>query len=153
MKKILIIGISVIIVIGVGISIWASSFTKKSEEIQSFKVIFDNSYMPIENDINTCIFEKTDDEYECNRDDIISKITDTKLQASSFIVKYDDTAVFKSEVLNSLSLLDEIIKINQKMEGNDTDSFSELSNDLIEKQESLKKSQTQIDKILSEYYH
>ncbi|MCA1027331.1 hypothetical protein LCM23_14620 [Cytobacillus kochii] len=153
MKKFLIVLGIVILLIAGGIGIWAYTYTKASNEVQSFKVILDNFYQPIEDEVYACIFDGDETEYNCLQKDVEDQIKDVKLKVSSFIIKHDDVAQLKAKVGTNLLLLEEIIKVNNKIDADDEETFMDLSNKLYEHKERLETNNQEIHDILSEYYH
>jgi hypothetical protein len=152
---ILVVSLLVLTVIGVFV-VYGQMYTNKAEEIWSFREsVLDQEFFPLRSEVVACIFDYDErDEYECNRTDIDNRIEESKSTLSNYEVKYDDTKSLKIEVMEGLSLLEDVLEENHKISKLDSDDSSivELTENLYNKGDELGENTKDINEIVNEYY-
>lgn len=155
-KKNIIIGIILTFIISIiAVIVYAFYDAGKSEEIWAFRDKLDETFFPIRDEVESCIFGEKEEKGRliCNKESFENQLENTKLTLSNYQPKHTDTQNLKRKVIESISILEEIIATNDKLSPNDNNNFIKLSNHLFDEKEKLEQNKKEIHKILDKYYN
>ncbi|SFB19597.1 MULTISPECIES: hypothetical protein [unclassified Bacillus (in: firmicutes)] len=142
-----------LVIIITGILIYSFKETAKSEEMWAFRETLDDTYFLAEDAVMSCIFEgDLENAFSCKKADINKKIEDTKLRVSSYVLKNEDSNDLRKIVMENVTVIEDILRINAELDPENKDTFVPLSNELFDKKKKLMSNRKKIIDILDKYY-
>jgi hypothetical protein len=114
-------GLFILVIAIIGLTIYVQQDTKQKEEIWAFSDTLDQTYFPLRDEFEACVYpEKTDKDetnnYDCIKLDILETNQEVRERINNYEVTSDDAKKLKNEVLNGIDLID---KISKELEASD----------------------------------